>query len=85
MNENHVHEQPDNPFIISIPSPPDPTPSSGISFYPQYTLTPDQAAAISADMAGRVSTGSRPGSRFAQFKLVLLGLFTCASLMAFED
>ena len=26
-------------------------------------------------MSSRVSTGTRPGARFAQFKLVLLGLF----------
>ena len=26
-------------------------------------------------MTSRVSTGTRPGARFAQFKLVLLGMF----------
>lgn len=80
FEENHVQEQPDNPFVINIPNPPEATAPSEISFYPQYTLTHEQAAQISADMAARVSTGSRPGSRFAQFKLVLLGLFACAQL-----
>ncbi|KAL9122643.1 MAG: hypothetical protein Q9187_000810 [Circinaria calcarea] len=73
IKENHVQEQPETPLTIDTPSPPDPPPPSGISFYPRFTITYDQAARIAAEMAARVSTGSRPGSRFAQFKLVLLG------------
>lgn len=30
-------------------------------------------------MSARVPTGARPGARFAQFKLVLLGSSSCAS------